>query len=361
MTRFLALSLVLGLSPLARAASPAGSCTGMLVGQTNLAVEDGSLYPADIDAVQAQTTFGAAECECGSSDFLFSLRLTRALPLATAGSVEVWVGQDCDQYERRVGGLCEKIAAPGIQSLTSASTSSGSFVVPLPSRALFAPGTHDCGAKQSANNVYLIAFTDPTQPFAGCKLDLVQDSRIPATPTGLTAEWQSDGSLQVSWAPLVDGRHYTYYVAAETSDGHPATALPLLSSSQYSMCLSGGRLERRSLRAPDQSWLEMVPPTLVATDPLAASQDRVVATVPDASWSRLELDATQGYRISVVATDEFGNAAPSAELQVEPASVPDEPEMGGCSLGGHDAAALPGLLLLAVALALVLARRGRRA
>ena len=110
------------------------------------------------------------------------------------------------------------------------------------------PLSHDCATPQrSANGVYVVLFIDPAMPLATCQLALHQDTQTPGMPTNLGAQWQPDGSLQLSWSPPGDGHSYNYAIVATTADGQPAI-LPLpLSQSQYSMCLPGGRMLRRSL------------------------------------------------------------------------------------------------------------------
>ena len=187
--------------------------------------------------------------------------------------------------------------------------------------------THDCAAARvSSNNIYLLVYSDPTQPLASCQLDLQEDTRLPSAPTNLATSWERDGSqerLTLSWSPPADGRAYEYTVLAVKDDGQGADISPKQLSPRYSMCLPDERLFRRSLVAADYSLVAGVGADLRATDPLAVMPE----SLSPRGWSsilevQLELFASSGYRLAVVASDAFGNSSWSELHAVPPAPAP---------------------------------------
>jgi hypothetical protein len=360
MRRALTFLLVSGLSMAARAQTPAASCSGMIAGATHLGLADASGIINILDDAQAQTVFGSAECGCESSDFYLNVRLTTALGIGTAGNVQVWVGQDCDKYENRVNlnGPCELIASPTIQTFTTASDSSGDIMIPIPSVSLISPNIHDCSPHAAtANSVYVLAFTDPTAPFASCTLPLAQDTREPGKPTNLTAEWLADGTLQTSWTPAADGRSYEYNLVIATADGQPLRMPPQTFESEYSMCLPDGRLLRRTLKGADQSGVVTPAPQPQPGDPLVASPAFYLAPARGDHTARWNLAQDRGYRLALVATDAFGNATSSDEVQVGANPNLPPPSKGGCTIGGVGGDGLAGLVMTLAALAWALRRR----
>src|SRR6476646_10531752 len=131
--RYAAVVCALLLPAAVRAQSTAGSgmCSGMMTGTIGLAVPQGGGNFLTIPSSQITTgVFGIAECDCAETannpDINIEIKLTAALPAATAGTAEIWVGDSsCTNVTTRTSSsntTCEKIASPSIQDFTINST-----------------------------------------------------------------------------------------------------------------------------------------------------------------------------------------------------------------------------------------------
>jgi hypothetical protein len=154
MTRSIAAAVILLSGFAAHALAPSGTCSGAMQGMATLAVADapgGTFLTVAPSAVPS--LFGAAECQCDTTDVNLELRLTQPLPVIAA-TAEVWVGDSsCELVTTRTSTSntgCERIASLSAADLTAAG--GGVVHVPLPSRALFSPLRHRCDEQPQAGN-----------------------------------------------------------------------------------------------------------------------------------------------------------------------------------------------------------------
>jgi hypothetical protein len=369
MMRRIMVALVLFSSVVARAQSsgaPDGSCSGLIAGTAGLAEFDGRSRFVSLATSVTTMAFGQAECLCDTKDLQLELRLTQALPPGTAGNVEVWVGTHCDEYDVRMRGeQCEKIASPNIADLTTAAASSGGGIYyPIPSRALFSPNHHDCSAEPlPANGIFLFAFTDPTTPFATCRLPLLEGGVAPPQPTGVTTKWENDGSLFVTWSSTATARDAVRFgIVAATLDGGMVPRYRGVQDA-YSMCLPDGRLLRRALLGSESYYAPDISPQPEPGDPLFLTNGFYVKTAEFKDHTLLTgVVPASGYRLTVVAFDPFGNATPSEEVEVGASPLPPPPPPTttdpACAMGGRGSPA-GAVMVVVIVLATMLRRRWR--
>jgi hypothetical protein len=354
MRRIIPILLVLGSAAGARAQ---GYCNGMLQGTTHLAISDGAGGFHRLASLEVDRAFGMAECDCDTSDYDIEIALT-ASQVPSGGVAEIWVGEGCDDLAKRTGAAnatCEKIATPSIQDFTA----TGSHHYALSSRAVYSPLRHDCSATGGHNSVYVVLYNDPALPLATCTMPLTQDLTPPPGPTDVRAQWLANGDLELRWTPSADKAQYEVYLA--TDDGQPAgEAVPVVQTA-ISMCLPGQRMLRRGLIPEGGGPLVgALAPATTLEDPLAWTLRFDFGSAPTEGVGTITgLSAKRGYRLSLVAYDQYGNAAPSPVLAIAPSATPSQ-HSGGCSVGGgaREPAPLALALLLVVVGAIV--ARGRR-
>ena len=255
--------LALPLAARAQMTASTGMCSGMMTGTIGLAVPQGGNNFLTIPSTQITTgVFGIAECECagasGNPDINIEIKLTTALPAATAGTAEIWVGDSsCTNVTTRTSSsntTCEKIASPSIQDFTvnsTANSGSGLHYV-LKADALSEPFKHLCdptaagGPLPSASNsVYVFIFTDPNNPLATCQLTLSERLQGPAAVTNAAASG-GDGAVTLTWTPPQNGSYNPSFFQVLCSDdcGNPIQDTP--NTQIYSTC-EAGVLSRRNL------------------------------------------------------------------------------------------------------------------
>jgi hypothetical protein len=360
-----------------------GSCTGSLAGTVGLSIPT----PSGRQTVQAASVpfmFNLPECACSptnpSQQVALEIKLTTALPIATAGTTELWVGNGCDNYTTRTTPnqtACQKLTTLDITRFTTGSTESGLIEIPIPGDALTSPqpngGMHVCtAAPTTSNNVYIFAYTNPAMPFASCTLNLTQQTQGPTAVLGLNAG-SGDSAINLTWR-LPPQSSYTakqFQVLCSDDAGNPI-GLSSVPDPLYSTCVNGV-LERRS------GLTGGAPPTTGGTSdagvgksqafhPLAASLPNVPAITYDmastdmASTDMANIGSTdmanpvtfgplasldkkyacsptvgatatsfritglqnnKGYHFVVLAIDSFGNATPSPAVAGIPMAVED--------------------------------------
>lgn len=266
MARSLAAVAVLVALPLAaRAQMAAGSgmCSGMMTGTIGLAVPHGTNDFLTIPSTQITTgVFGIAECQCAevanNPDINLEIKLTTALPAATAGTAEIWVGDSsCTNVQTRTSSAnttCERIAQPSIQDFTinSTGTSASGLHYALKADALSQPFGHMCDPSQpkgpmatAANSIYVFVFTDVNNPLATCQLTLSEELKGPDPVTNGSAEG-GDGAVTLKWTPPGVGTYAPSFFQILCSDdcGKPIQDTP--NPQIYSVC-ANGMLSRRDL------------------------------------------------------------------------------------------------------------------
>jgi hypothetical protein len=205
------------------------------------------------------------------------------------------------------------------------------------------PADGPCGL---GGDLALIAFTDPQQPFAQCTLPLVSRSEIaPPDAPAASATRAADGSVTVAWTPpTAPGAVVSYQILCADADGNPVASSPA-SDAAYSVCLPNGAFERRTLDgvadSPDGGGtFAALDHAFLCSPPLDPSADHEV----------LEgLPNDRALQLIVVAVDSFGDAVPSATVEV---AAPQPPARSGCAIpdGRPTSRALAGTLLVPLAL-----------
>jgi hypothetical protein len=341
-----------------------GTCTGALSGTVGIAVRNQDGTVDTLPSALVSSLFGAAECACDTQDLNLQVKLTQALPAGTQGSVEVWVGTACDNLAVRtaIGSTqCERIQTIDIDKLTTLSgVGPEGILVPIPSRTLFSPVVHDCAqASTVTNKVYLLAFTNPTTPFATCTLDLNESTAPPVPVTQVTTTRDPrDGAVKVHWLlPDVTSPYYPlgFQLLCADDAGQP---IGNQESSAYSVC-QDGMLARRALSSAHPSTSN-----LPATAPLASLSPAYVCSPPVAS-SQSEtvlqgIDPHRAIHVTVVAFDKYGNTSASSVVDVAPLPPAPASPSHGCSFAGASHTPPLGVCLLALATLMLLGRARRR-
>lgn len=418
----LGFALAVGLAaPNARAQSmttmSAGTCSGGLMGTVGLSL--GGSSPQSVAATSVPFLFGQAECACASDpDDIINLeiKLTQAFPQNTTGTLELWVGNGCDNYTTRTTSnqmQCEKLATSAtFQEFVQGSTSSTGFIeIPINAQALTSPIAHICDPTklpQATNSVYLLlTTTDPMNPSKCTLTGLTEFNQGPTAATGVNAS-SGSAAVTVSWLPPpVSGSVQPKYfqVLCATADGQPVPGITPPAQA-YSTCVNG-KLSRRAI--PTASSLGSTGSdggTPVAADlgtasaplneglhtdaldgGLATGDGGVMITNSDfvktldprficsasqqvsgTNYSQRisGLINKQPYQFVVLSIDLYGNATPSAIVVGTPQPTEDlwnrfydeGGRAGFCQIGGGIAIAGDALLVLA-ALGLLLAFRRR--
>ena len=208
-----------------------------------------------------------AECQCAETadnpDINIEIKLTAALPAATAGTAEIWVGDSsCTNVTTRTSSsntTCEKIASPSIQDFTINSTanSGGGLHYVVKADALTQPFKHLCDPNSSggplpsaSNSIYVFLFTDPNSPLATCSLTLSERTQGPDPVTNAAASG-GDGAVSLSWTPPSQGTYAPSFFQVLCSDdcGNPIGSA---NKQIYSTC-DNGVLSRRDLTSGGSS------------------------------------------------------------------------------------------------------------
>jgi hypothetical protein len=271
--RFALLACLVALPLAARAQTPGtgagtgttgtGTCTGQITGTVGLAEpkSDGSFV--SVSSAFVPTAFGRAECECsktaGNPDLNLEIRLTKALPLGTTGSVEIWVGNNsCSMYSTRSTTnqtQCQRIfpavGAPAVdfQDFTTGSNANGLFHFPISADALASPNMGVCDPTQNSkasNEIFVFVITnDPTMPAGTCTLPLTEQNQGPQAPANAGAS-AGDGAVSVTWSPPAPGSFVPSFFQVLCADdcGNPIKSKP--STPAYSVC-NNGVLQRRDM------------------------------------------------------------------------------------------------------------------
>ena len=259
----LAVCLVaLPLAARAQSTASTGMCSGMMTGTIGLAVPKNGDF-VTIPTPQITTgVFGTAECQCASAtdnpDINIEIKLTTALPAATAGTAEIWVGDSsCTNVTTRTSSsntTCEKIASPSIQDFTinSTGTSASGLHYTIKADALSQPFKHMCDPTKpdgppntASNSVYVFIFTDPNSPLAQCQLTLSEQLKGPDPVTNTSASG-GDGAITLNWTPPAVGSYAPSFFQILCADdcGNPIQDKP--NTQIYSTC-NNGMLSRRDL------------------------------------------------------------------------------------------------------------------
>jgi MYXO-CTERM domain-containing protein len=329
----------------ATAHAQAGLCSGQLAGTVGLTLTSGAQL-VEVPPADLRYLFNAAECQCASADATsndinVSIKLTQQLPIGTPGTVEVWVGNGCDNYTVRTvpnQNVCERVAALDITRFSVGNTGDP-ILVPLAVKSLFSPLYHRCDDDfLMSNSVYVLLFTNPETLFASCTLDLEESTRHPVPATNVTAQINAAGIATLHWTAPPDGLDspFAYQVLCSPSE---MLAQPAL----FSTC-DAGQLHRRALAN--------VPSTMVGGE---ACSSMIAGTADSATIGPI----THATQIQIAAIDRFGNATLSPAVSVTP--LPSQPQLAshGCSVAGNGAAPPWALLMLVSLVAAVLRRRGR--
>ena len=180
------------------------------------------------------------------------IKLTTALPIGTAGTAEVWVGNGCDNYTTRSTPnqtACQKVTALPINNFSSSSTSNGLIEIPLPGNELASPqpngGTHVCTTATTSNSAYVFLYTDPSNPFASCTLNLTEQNQGPGVVTSPSAG-SGDSAVNLQWVLPPAGSYVPtqFQILCSDDDGNPITNSP--PAPLYSTCING-TLARRNI------------------------------------------------------------------------------------------------------------------
>jgi hypothetical protein len=367
-----------------------GSCTGMLAGSVGLSVPTSSGRQS-VSVAQVPYVFDLPECECTPTDpnqqVNLEIRLTMALPISTAGTVEVWVGNGCDNYTVRTTPnqtACEKIAVPNITEFTTASTANGVIEIPIPGNKLTSPqpngGTRSCtAAPTTSNSVYIFAYQNPMTPFAQCSLNLTEQLQGP-TPVENLNPSPGDGRVTLNWM-LPPQSSYTatqFQVLCSDDNGNPLTLPDLPKTALYSTCVNGVLQRRPNLTGgtivggggpdggttvgdggvsryipsggysqkivlPEATMPDLAGTDMVSTDmaglnapdmanpvtfkPLASLDPKFACTdTIGATYTTATINGLTNhvkYHFVVLAIDRFGNATPSPAVEGTPQAVED--------------------------------------
>jgi hypothetical protein len=338
-------TLVIGVMLLMSRGASAQSCSGMLEGHLGMSqpAESGALVPIP-DGMVAHT-FGAAECECDTHDIQLDVAITRSTLNGNGATAEIWVGAGCDDYTQRSDGhVCEKLATVDLAALLGNSM----YHLPLPSRAVFSPGVHNCAAAPSPSQAYVLVYEDPKKPLATCALPLAPRSNGPGAAAQIAALTRaSDGSVSVSIAPPTNGvvpAGYQLLCATTRDEPFNQPEAPL-----YSVC-PGTHIERRGITpiAP-AGTLSTFDTAYVCSDMIAATATRI-----DLPW----LTSHDGANFLLLTVDAYGNfiASSPRSISAAPTVVPMAPEHG-CSFATTGPIASSPLSLLLLLLLLACARR----
>jgi hypothetical protein len=247
----------------AQTSTGTGSCTGTLAGTVGLSVlQSGSVQT--VQAASIGTVYGNAECECpppANEQINLEIKLTTALPISTAGTVEVWVGPNCDTFQNRTTGTplpCQKITsgAPTISTVTTGSADASSLIeIPISGADLMSPSVNGdapnpaaqvCTTPTLTNSIYLFVFTTDSQnPSSTCTLPLTEENQLPAAVTNVSAG-SGDSSVDLQWTlPPVASTSPTGFQILCTDDcGNQIKSSP--PAPFYSTCINGV-LHRRTL------------------------------------------------------------------------------------------------------------------
>lgn len=272
-SRFAIVVCVLGMPLAARAQSTAasGMCSGMMTGTIGLAVPQSSGSNSFLTIPSNQITtgvFGSAECQCaeatGNPDINLEIKLTTALPAATAGTAEIWVGDSsCTNVQTRTSSsntTCERIATPSIQDFTinSTGTSASGLHYVLKADALTQPFKHMCDPTQpmgppntSANSIYVFIFTDVNNPLATCSLTLSEQMKGPDPVTNTSASG-GDGAVTLNWTPPAVGSYSPSFFQILCTDDCGNPIKDSANKQIYSVC-ENGTLSRRDLTSGGSS------------------------------------------------------------------------------------------------------------
>lgn len=358
--RALACAFVLVTGSAARAQttgmSGTGSCTGDLAGTVGLAFQDSGGTFQSVQAASIPTVFGNAECQCQSMDLNLEIQLTRALPLGRLGTVEVWVGTSCDMYPARLqpGARCEQVGTRDISEFVTGS-SSNRIHIPINAAALFSPNAaRSCTIASSNNAVWIFLYTDVSNPFAKCTLQLNEVNQGPSPPINVSAG-SGDSAVTISWQPptATQTQPYAFQILCAQGDS------PISSrhaDAIYSTCLPGGVLQRRKLltggalptTTPDGGTRSLSSGDLVplqqagdggvsdggtdggvALGPFATLDVQFICSNPQLvsgnSYSQRISGLKNGtaYQFVVLAIDTYGNATPSPVVTATPLAVED--------------------------------------
>ncbi len=278
-----ALVCLLGVSALARAqtTTTGGACSGSMTGTIGLAVPQSDGTFLTIPNVQITTgVFGSAECQCAEQpnnpNINIEIKLTTALPAATAGTAEIWVGDSsCTNVTTRTSSsntTCQRILTPSIQDFTinsTAATGSG-LHYSLDAAALTQPFGHMCdpnvtGGPQptSSNSIYLFIYTDPNNPLATCQLTLTEQMQGPVPVSDVSASG-GDSAIELHWTPPGPGSYAPTFFQVLCADdcNNPIGSAD---TQVYSVC-ENGVLSRRDLTSGGSSSGGGVDGGVVSTD-----------------------------------------------------------------------------------------------
>jgi hypothetical protein len=234
-----------------------GTCDGMLKGTVGLAVPDGSGGFTQVGANLLDAVFSKAECDCDTQDVALQIQLTQALPMGTSGSLEMYVGSNCDNPDTRLNQSgtqtqCEQIKniANGISfnNFVQGMSSGGTYIyVPVSARALLSPFTHECTANIGRSNMVFLSLVtnDQRNPAGTCKITPLSTTQLSGKPQNPNAN-SGDGAVTVRWDPvlLTETQPSYYQVLCATADGMPIPGItpgdPI-----YSQCVNG-KIQRRT-------------------------------------------------------------------------------------------------------------------
>jgi hypothetical protein len=239
-----------------------GTCTGsgvMLMGSVGISAPDKNGVLQSVQAAVVPSVFGNAECLCNTMDLNMEIFLTAALPIGTLGTAEVWVGEGCDVYQQRSlqnQTACEKIGTIDISQFTLGSTTGSNRIeIPIDAAAVFSPNAHVCTTALVSTTVWVFLYSDPSNPFATCKLPLNAANAGPGAPTSPGAA-SGDGAVTVTWSPPTSTEVQPFFfqilcAQVPPSDGGTtgtATVVPGKAQDPvYSTCLPGNMMRRRAL------------------------------------------------------------------------------------------------------------------
>jgi len=362
--------LLASVSPARAQDTSSGMCTGTVTGYVGLAVPvSGALQGVGSNFVNS--VFGAAECDCDTRDVTLQIQAKTAFPTGTTGSLEVWVGNGCDNYDTRNNAAtttCERITDLGgieFNNFVTGMSSTGlNYInIPIAARKLFSPKVNVCDPTQSQTN-YIYVFlstTDVRNPAATCTLP-VKVANLPPSPPANPSATGGEEAVTLRWERTVGGNPIlNYQILCADESGNPVPGLFKDDQQAYSACI-GGAIKRRpfpsttgtvavddmgtttttDLGTATLLWPEQAVDDLAAPD-LASGRDMVVPTGPTAFASTLDPAyicseklglATLEYRINglqnnaryqfvVLAINESGNVAASDLLIASPEPAED--------------------------------------
>jgi hypothetical protein len=209
----------------------------------------------NVQAASVPFVFSAAECQCNTMDLSITVFITEALPANTSGTAELWVGTGCNDYTNRSNPTlttCEKLATLDFTQFTKGGTAVSGVGIPIRingSAALFSPKQHLCTQPTASNQIYLFLFQDAANPYAQCTLPLTEQTQGPAAPQDPSAS-SGDNAVTLSWQPpnTSAGIVPSYYqILCADANGNPVPGLSRGRTQQYSTCLPGGVIARKSL------------------------------------------------------------------------------------------------------------------